>query len=65
MDKEPEIAVLDEYIPFVKRYWDETQSRIPGGYSFPGGQELATPEERDRFGEWWQRNVEPSPVPSS
>ena len=65
VEKGPEIAVRDECVPFVKRYWDETKSRIPGGYSFPGGQELTTAEERNQFGEWWQKNAEPALVSSS
>lgn len=59
MDKEPEIAVREECIPLLKRYWEEHKSRIPGGHSFPGGQELTTESERRQFSEWWSANAKP------
>ena len=65
IDKEPELAVRDECVEFVQRYWDETKSRIPGGHSFPGGQELTNDDERKRFSEWWKINAEPSLASSS
>lgn len=52
VDKPPELAVLEEYISLLIEYWNETQSRIPSGHSFPGGQELASHAERVQFSEW-------------
>lgn len=65
VDKAPEIAVRDECVTFIQQYWDETKSRIPGGHSFPGGQELATRDECWRFGEWWKLNATPALASSS
>lgn len=65
IDKEPEIAVRDECVPFVQKYWEAKKSRIPGGHSFPGGYELTTDEEQERFADWWETNAEPFLVSST
>ncbi len=58
IDQPPEIMVKEKFIPVLERYWNETQKRIPGGYSFLHGQELASYQERRDFKAWWAVNVE-------
>lgn len=58
LDKPPEINVKPEYIPVLRAYWNETQRRIPSGCSFPGGQELATPEDSANFSAWMDANAD-------
>lgn len=62
IDREPTLLVSDKALPFVRRYWEETGKRIPGGYSFPGGQELCSEDEQREFYDWWKHNAEPELV---
>ncbi len=52
VDKPPTCLVLEDFKPVLKQYWNETKRIIPGGYSFPGGQEMASQEEHKQFYDW-------------
>ena len=56
VDRPPTSIVDDMYKPFLRQYWHESKRRIPSGCSFPGGQEIATPEERNLFYQWLKLN---------
>jgi len=58
LDKPPEMAIKPEYVPVLQAYWRETRRKIPGGCSFPGGQELATREDSEKFSAWLDANEE-------
>jgi len=58
VEKPPELVVKPEYIPVLRAYWNEMKRHIPGGHSFPGGYELATPEDHKIFSEWMRQNAE-------
>ena len=59
VDKPPQILLKQEYIPATKAYWEQNKRVMPGGHSFPGGQELASPEDTRLFIEWLEKH-EPS-----
>lgn len=52
VDKSPECCVLPHWLPLLKRYRADTGKLIPGGYSFPGGQEVSTRDDARAFNEW-------------
>ena len=56
VEKNPTIAVLDTWIPLLREYWSEKHRVIPGGFSFSGGQELASREDADAFYSWADKN---------
>jgi hypothetical protein len=57
IEKPPEITFKEEYIPLIREYFSAHQSRIPGGHSFPGGYELATSEESNKFNDWMEAKL--------
>lgn len=63
VDKPPELCVLPEYIPVLQAYWLENKRRIPGGHSFPGGQELASQDDRTAFSLWMKLNAPKQATP--
>lgn len=67
VEKPPELCVKLEYIPVLREYWNQTHRIIPSGFSFPGGQELASNKDHEDFSEWMKQNAEKylSPTPSS
>ena len=52
LNKLPECLVKKVYVPWIQEYWETFQIRMPSNHSFPGGQELATPEEAEKFYQW-------------
>jgi len=56
IEKEPEIAVRDEWVPLLREYWEKEHRTIPGGYSFPGGQEMASQADEEAFSTWVDSN---------
>lgn len=57
IDKAPESIVSDEWKPRLRTYWGNHHRIIPSGCSCPGGQELASREDHERFNEWCVKNV--------
>lgn len=53
----PECLVLDEWVPRLKRFREETGRVIPSGCSIPGGQERATASDIREFNAWCDKNV--------
>lgn len=53
----PSSEVKDSWKPRLRQYWNEEHCVIPSGYSFPGGQELASREDHERFYTWCKKNV--------
>ena len=58
VEKPPELCVKPEYVPVLQAYWNEKHSTIPSGYSFPGGQEMASRSQAEAFNEWMRENAE-------
>jgi hypothetical protein len=56
VDKEPEIAVLREWVPLLREYWEQTHRIIPSGYSFTGGYERASRGDQKAFQTWAEEN---------
>ena len=56
VEKEPLIAVQSEWIPLLREYWEQLHRIIPGGHSFPGGQELASRDDAEAFNVWANAN---------
>lgn len=56
IEKEPEIAVRDEWVPLLREYWEKEHRTIPGGHSFPGGQEMASQADEEAFSTWVDSN---------
>lgn len=52
VEKPPELCVKPEYVPILQAYRAEIGRMIPSGFSFPGGQELATPDDISAFNAW-------------
>lgn len=52
VEKPPTCCVMPEWIPLLRRYVADTGKIIPGGHSFPGGQELAQPSDERAFSKW-------------
>lgn len=50
--KPPECLVLPEWIPLLRRFRTDTGHIIPGGYSFSGGQEMASEADVRAFNKW-------------
>lgn len=48
----PKSTTKPEWIPLLRRYWSETQHRIPHRHSFPGGQDITTQADRIAFDAW-------------
>lgn len=67
VEKPIELCVREEWVPLLRRYWSETQSPIPSGYSMPGshaqGYEVASPSQAQRFADWVKKqNDVPAPL---
>jgi hypothetical protein len=62
INKPPACLVKEAWIPICQRFWNESQSCMPSGKSFPGGQELATAEDIQRWKDWLEKNKEIIPV---
>ncbi len=56
VDKPRQIAINDDYIPIIRRYWQENNRPIPSGFSFAGGQEIASRDDAKCFNEWMKLN---------
>lgn len=52
----PKIQIKPEYIEAIRAYWNETRRTMPGGHSFPGGQELASDADAGAFYGWINKN---------
>lgn len=53
VDKPPEFTVAEEWIPIVRKYWQETHSRAPNGCNIPGSSyEPCGYEEFERWRKW-------------
>lgn len=56
LQKEPESVVDEKYKAALREYWTVFHRVIPSGHSFPGGQELASPEDARDFYTWLRCN---------
>lgn len=52
IEKPPEVQIKTEYIAAIRQYWQDHKQRMPSGFSFPGGQELATRQQSEDFYQW-------------
>lgn len=57
VEKPPELLVATEYVPVLQAYWQENGRIIPSGFSFPGGQELASDHDHETFSAWMKDNA--------
>jgi hypothetical protein len=64
VEKPPELCVKAEYVPVLQAYWNENQRIIPSGFSFPGGQELASRSDSEAFSAWMKENAEKHKAPN-
>lgn len=66
IEKPVELCIGEQWIPIILRYWNETKTPIPSGYSMLGshaqGYEVASPEQTQQFHEWIDRQAD---VPKS
>lgn len=53
----PELLVKEPLVPYFREYWKEQRLVMPGGCSFPGGQELATPLQAEAFTMWMNQRL--------
>jgi len=60
VNKPPELLILPEWVPTYRRYWVEFKRRITGGFSCPGGQEVANSDDIRHFNEWIKNQPEPT-----
>jgi len=58
VDLPPECIVTEAWLPLLRRFREETGCIIPGGCSFPGGQELATEADARAFNAWCAKNAD-------
>lgn len=58
IDAPPEMQVKEEWVPVLQAYWKENHRPMPGGHSFPGGQELASRDDIEAWNEWTEKNAE-------
>lgn len=56
VEKAPECVVRQEWIPILRRYRADTGRLIPGGHSFPGGQELARASDIRAWNKWCEEH---------
>ena len=64
VEKPPELCVKAEYVPVLQAYWSDRGRIIPSGFSFPGGQELASRNDSEAFGAWMKENAEKHKAPN-
>ena len=55
--KPPETVLGPEWIERCRSYRAETKRTIPSGCSFPGGQELASPEDIVAWNKYWDERA--------
>jgi transcription elongation factor Elf1 len=62
-DRPPECAVREEWIPHLRRYWNEQHRNCyPGAYNFPGSSyEVASAEDFNVFNDWIEAHCEELP----
>lgn len=60
VDKPVESIVSEDWVPRLRQYWGEEKRMIPSGCSFPGGQELASREDHERFNAWCEQHAPPT-----
>lgn len=58
VDKPPELCVKLEYVPVLRAYHQQTKGIIPSGYSFHGGQEMASVSDHEQFSAWMKDNAQ-------
>lgn len=65
IDKPPQILFLPEWIPLMKKYWEENKRNCdPGAYNIPGSSyEVATQEDVRVYGEWMEAHKDEHPKP--
>jgi hypothetical protein len=63
VERPPECAVRQEWIPHLRRYWNETHRNCyPGAYNFPGSSyEVASAEDFEVFNDWIEAHCEEFP----
>lgn len=56
VEKPPELLLKSSYVETFKAYWQTHKRRMPSGFSFLGGQELATREDAIALNDWLEAN---------
>ena len=56
VEKAPECQALPAWVPLLRRYREETKHKIPGGFSFSAGYEVAQPDDFEAFNAWCNKN---------
>ena len=53
VEKPPECFILEEWIPVLRKYWEETKSRAPNACNIPGSRyEPCTDVEFEKWHDW-------------
>ena len=58
IEKGPESIVAERYKPILRDYWSQYKRIIPSGCSFPGGYELASQEDTEHFGRFFNERAD-------
>jgi hypothetical protein len=62
VEKPPGFIILEEWIPVLRKYWQETKSRAPNGCNFPGSSyEPCGYEEFERWNKWCEEHDDELP----
>jgi hypothetical protein len=64
IERPPEPTVRQEWIPHLRRYWDENQRNCyPGAHNFPGSSfEVASAKDFEVFNNWIEAHLEELPA---
>lgn len=66
VDKPPQLLFLPEWVPLMKRYWEENHRNCdPGAYNMPGSSyEVATEEDFGVHANWMEAHKDEHPKPA-
>ena len=52
VDKPPECLVKEEWVPILRRYWEETKRRIPNSFVFTRSYDQCSEEDYESWKNW-------------
>ena len=62
VDKPPRFLILDEWIPIMRKYWQEKKSRAPHGFNIPGSSyDPCAYEDFARWNKWCEEHKDEFP----
>jgi hypothetical protein len=62
-DKPPELLIAPEWMERCREFWNTYKRPMPGGHSFPGGQERASYEDMVKWEEFCDSKPHPIAEP--